>query len=814
MLERALILCACAITHMGLGIWSYHNTSAFAKLESTSMYEMAMVTLYCLTIDAFWTIFQLNISALRNYHWKFHYNLFVICCCFLFVADMTVRTLCLTAHALVMYSVYRKLRRTVASRQGIDKFSGKNEPDYLDCSLRRNWHYILLSFTQVTLNVTGMVFMLTPVIGTVGGYLINLHEGRRQTKLAHFVGTTFHAGTSTGMLVRQFAAPAPYATGHFSSSLQMDMAAVCGYVVFTFTFSYLNGGALWKSHQIMNHRWRSLTHALLPVLSWACGDYRHEVLVFMGACGPAMLVLYLNSDLPVFARWSLSETAQSMKQAWRSWIVGSCIMLLPVACTLAVKIDGDGSLSMVSGMQWTRAMFSLPALCCMLPIVVGYVWMTTFSHLDTYDQMCCIWLLLNAFWFHLGCDVLSGLFGIMPNLAEAYLVADRRHNTERRVEMDAMYWCELFIHSPLCALVFWSYCTRQPHTKLLEAIVQAISFTGTIAYYGPEMLSGWPNTVVAPARYAWLGLGAVWIVVPFIIMLQTCKGITSTGVLTEPPPQTTAASRVFTGAQTVTTIELKQTKDASSATKAHDIGTFSKALFGLVWSCLVACLATSALLGYPPTWVCDFMLAHRIFQAIGHIMHALGRGNEFTKTSGLNGMGLLADSSGFLIEGIVHKHPPSLGWGVAHLLHLPIGAFTGRFPDIETYVKKTIVQRLSLYSITVSIDVVFNLISLQHQFELQAQRREGTPVQVALLVVLAAVSWALLNTDSAVLRQDAVKASPGAAHRAMEPSMILSGVGLIMFWLWPQIVPVASLPVPPPPPPQQWWAKAGAFFCK
>tara|TARA_B100000787_G_scaffold151428_1_gene124447 strand:- start:40 stop:666 length:627 start_codon:yes stop_codon:yes gene_type:complete len=208
------------------------------------------------------------------------------------------------------------------------------------------------------------------------------------------------------------------------------------------------------------------------------------------------------------------------------------------------------------------------------------------------------------------------------------------------------------------------------------------------------------------------------------------------------------------------------------------------------------------------------MLAHRIFQAIGHIMHALGRGNEFTKTSGLNGMGLLADSSGFLIEGIVHEHPPSLGWGVAHLLHLPIGAFTGRFPDIETYVKKTIVQRLSLYSITVSIDVVFNLISLQHQFELQAQRREGTPVQVALLVVLAAVSWALLNTDSAVLRQDAVKASPGAAHHAMEPSMILSGVGLIMFWLWPQIVPVASLPVPPPPPPQQWWAKAGAFFCK
>ena len=328
--------------------------------------------------------------------------------------------------------------------------------------------------------------------------------------------------------------------------------------------------------------------------------------------------------------WSLSKTAQSMKQAWRSWIVGSCIMLLPVACTLAVKMDGDGSLSMVSGMQWTRAMFSLPALCCMLPIVVGYVWMTTFSHLDTYDQMCCIWLLLNAFWFHLGCDVLSGLFGIMPNLAEAYLVADRRHNTERRVEMDAMYWCELFIHSPLCALVFWSYCTRQPHTKLLEAIVQAISFTGTIAYYGPEMLSGWPNTVVAPARYAWLGLGAVWIVVPFIIMLQTCKGITSTGVLTEHPPQTTAASRVFTGAQTVTTIQLKQTKDASSATKAHDIGTFSKVVFGL----------------------------------------------------------------------------------------------------------------------------------------------------------------------------------------AMEPSVILSGAGLIMFWLLPQIVPVASPPVPPPPPPAQWWAKAGAFFCK
>mmetsp|Transcript_26002 Transcript_26002/g.38482 ORF Transcript_26002/g.38482 Transcript_26002/m.38482 type:complete len:387 (-) Transcript_26002:400-1560(-) len=304
----------CGFCHLSLALWSYKSTVPMFSIKRTVMYECFMNALYLLTIDAFHTIFKLNSMALRNYHWKFHFNLFVIFCIFLFVphSDPLVRGICLIGHVCVMVWIYQRTKNTVVFSQGVAKFSGSNDPDYLNTSLGRNWHYILLNVVQTSAAFTnGMsgrkTFVLVPVIGTVGAYLINLYEGRRQTKLSHFLGTVFHAGTSTGMLTKMFvsdeedpilvsALTLPFEL-HLPNRLFFDVACVMGYLLFTFAFSYINGEALWKSYLLINTKFRLCTCILLPMVSHACGVYRHHVLVFAGAFGPAMLVLYLNCDI-------------------------------------------------------------------------------------------------------------------------------------------------------------------------------------------------------------------------------------------------------------------------------------------------------------------------------------------------------------------------------------------------------------------------------------------------------------------------------------------------------------------------------------
>ena len=67
--------------------------------------------------------------------------------------------------------------------------------------------------------------------------------------------------------------------------------------------------------------------------------------------------------------------------------------------------------------------------------------------------MAFIWHWMNAIWYHIFCDVFSGLFAITPNLSEIYKVLNSDHSLvihhPERIVMDVVYWFELYIETPL-----------------------------------------------------------------------------------------------------------------------------------------------------------------------------------------------------------------------------------------------------------------------------------------------------------------------------------------------------------------------------
>ena len=119
-----------------------------------------------------------------------------------------------------------------------------------------------------------------------------------------------------------------------------------------------------------------------------------------------------------------------------------------------------------------------------------------------------------------GCDVLSGYFAVMPVIRDHYNTIDTKHlDPSRRSGLDAVYLTELCLHVPLCACCFVAFVLRWPRKELLEMFVCGIQVVGTIAYYLPEFLDGCANYPDGGIGL-WLGvgLGVVWIIVPFALL--------------------------------------------------------------------------------------------------------------------------------------------------------------------------------------------------------------------------------------------------------------------------------------------------------
>jgi hypothetical protein len=141
------------------------------------------------------------------------------------------------------------------------------------------------------------------------------------------------------------------------------------------------------------------------------------------------------------------------------------------------------------------------------------------------DKMVIIWYLMNACWFHTGCDVLSGLLQVMPNITESYAVSNAVHHHPRyhesRAFLDSVYWLEILIEVPLCIAVYQLSLKRSVWAHPIEIALCAFHFAGTITFYVPNILTGVvTNPVVSNLDRV---VGAVWMVVPTILAIRSMR---------------------------------------------------------------------------------------------------------------------------------------------------------------------------------------------------------------------------------------------------------------------------------------------------
>lgn len=126
-------------------------------------------------------------------------------------------------------------------------------------------------------------------------------------------------------------------------------------------------------------------------------------------------------------------------------------------------------------------------------VFVQRVWRTKSGFTAT-DKMATLWFLLNATWFHTGCDVMSGLFQVMPNLSEAYLALNDVHNMPMhhpdRIVIDTIYWFELLVETPLALLVTVLYLKQSKTRPIVEAFLNGLYIAGAVAYYMPNIILG------------------------------------------------------------------------------------------------------------------------------------------------------------------------------------------------------------------------------------------------------------------------------------------------------------------------------------
>mmetsp|Transcript_20220 Transcript_20220/g.53645 ORF Transcript_20220/g.53645 Transcript_20220/m.53645 type:complete len:238 (-) Transcript_20220:79-792(-) len=176
----------------------------------------------------------------------------------------------------------------------------------------------------------------------------------------------------------------------------------------------------------------------------------------------------------------------------------------------------------MTGAQAKMVLTSPWFLGASIPVFVGLLWTSSFvrrNKIPELEHASMVWWLCNLFWFHFGCDLLSGYFQVMPVLTDLYAHMSPAHLNPRwhesRAHLDAGYILEATAEIPLCALAFLLFATRSPSRHLVEVFAAAVQFTGTITYYAPSVAKG--------ETHCWLSYldrscGFVWILYPCVLL--------------------------------------------------------------------------------------------------------------------------------------------------------------------------------------------------------------------------------------------------------------------------------------------------------
>ena len=177
--------------------------------------------------------------------------------------------------------------------------------------------------------------------------------------------------------------------------------------------------------------------------------------------------------------------------------------------------------SLVSPVFWTFVLLSIAGI-----VFAHRTWRGEAGFSDT-DKMATLWFLLNATWFHTGCDIMSGLFQVMPNLTESYIALNDVHNLPMhhagRVYFDTIYWFEVFVEAPLALVVTWLYLRQARVRPVIESFLNGLYIAGTVAYYVPNIILGHsPHILMSNLDRL---IASVWIVVSVALTVRAARQI-------------------------------------------------------------------------------------------------------------------------------------------------------------------------------------------------------------------------------------------------------------------------------------------------
>jgi hypothetical protein len=177
--------------------------------------------------------------------------------------------------------------------------------------------------------------------------------------------------------------------------------------------------------------------------------------------------------------------------------------------------------SLTSPVFWTFILLSIAGI-----VIVRRRWQDKSGFTDT-DKMATLWFLLNATWFHTGCDIMSGLFQVMPNLTESYIALNDVHNLPMhhpgRVYFDTIYWFELFVEAPLALIVTALYLRQAKIRPVVESFLNGLYIAGTVAYYMPNIILGHsPHILMSNLDRL---IASVWIVVSVALTIRAARQI-------------------------------------------------------------------------------------------------------------------------------------------------------------------------------------------------------------------------------------------------------------------------------------------------
>jgi len=201
-----------------------------------------------------------------------------------------------------------------------------------------------------------------------------------------------------------------------------------------------------------------------------------------------------------------------------------------------------------SGGRLVAMVTSVPFLVCLVPTVVaiGYArrhWARS-TEGSTTDRMLVVWFVMNATWYHIGCDAFSGLFQVMPNLTDAYIAMNPNHlqpmHHVDRVALDMVYWFELTVQMPLCWVAAWMCLKRSAGRHVVVAFLCGLHLTGTVAYYAPNVLLG--HTFHPLMSNLDRAFGVLWIIIPTILTVRAVRQLAPTRPLSVSEPSAPEAS--------------------------------------------------------------------------------------------------------------------------------------------------------------------------------------------------------------------------------------------------------------------------------